>query len=65
MLYTYYLTNRPPDIGTYPNNGNIASMEAFSHREYVQSIERYAWGWVSYTEPLTDKEVKDYELVQL
>lgn len=65
MLYTYYLTNRPPDIGTYPKKETLASMEAFDKREYVQSIERYAWGWVSYTEPLTDKEVKDYELVQL
>lgn len=65
MLYTYYLVNRPPDIGTYPIKETLVSMQAFNQREHVKSLDRMAWGWISYSEPLTDKEVEQYELVKL
>lgn len=65
MLYTYYLVNRPPDIGTYPNKDTLEAVSGFDRKEYVMSIERSAWGWVSYSEPLTDEEIEQYELVKL
>lgn len=65
MQYTYFLVNRPPDIGTYPRKDTFLACEGFESRAYVTSIDRYAWGWVSYSEPLTDKEIEQYELVKL
>lgn len=65
MQYTYYLTERPLDIGTYPKKPTYLSGEGFDKKLYIMSIDRYAWGWVSYSEPLTAEEVKQYELVEL
>lgn len=59
-MHRYYLTQRPLSIGTFP--GKPASMESFDSKQYVNDIGRPAWGWVEYSEPLTDKQVIAYEL---
>ena len=58
----YYLTQRPPAPGTFP--GKPVNMKAFDSREHVEEIGRPAWGWVEYEEPLTEKQIADYELVK-
>jgi hypothetical protein len=58
----YYLTQRPPAPGTFP--GKPVNMKAFDSREHVEEIGRPAWGWVEYEEPLTEKQIADYELVE-
>lgn len=63
MKYRYFSTMRPVSIGTYPNNGKVVEIHNFDSREMVKSIGREAWGYVDYSEPLTEKEISSYELV--
>ncbi len=58
----YYLTQRPPSPGAFP--GKPIKLKAYDAKTYVEEIGRSAWGWVEYSEPLTEKQVKDYELTK-
>lgn len=63
MTYRYYLTQRPPSIGTHPKD-NIVNIEAFDYKERVEAIGRSAFGFVEYSQPLTEQQVSDYELIE-
>ena len=54
----YYLTQRPPSIGTHPKGA--VNTVAFDYRQDCGGF--YAWGYVEYSDPLTDKEIADFEL---
>ena len=56
----YFTTQRPVMPGTVP--GGFVAFINFDERTYCPEIEREAWGIVEYAEPLTDKQVSDYEL---
>lgn len=61
--YRYYSTQRPISPGTYPNGENKpVSIENFDERQLVENGQLQAWGYLEYTEPLSQKEMKDYEL---
>ena len=53
---------RPPAPGAVPTRG-LVEMESFDQRRYVEIVDRMAWGWVGYKEPLTPSEVAEYELI--
>jgi hypothetical protein len=55
----YYSTLRPIGPGTCP--GNFIEFENFDYRKHIDSINREAWGWVEYAEPLECPE--KYDLV--
>lgn len=58
--YRYYLTQRPPSIGTHPNGAsNIVS---FDNKQEFEGINCY--GYVEYENPLTEKQINDYELIE-
>lgn len=57
----YYLTQRPPSPGAFP--GKPVRVVSFDSKKHVEAIGCRAWGWVEYDEPLTEKQVSDYELV--
>lgn len=61
-LYRYYLTNRPPGPGTFP--GRATNLKSFDSRQYVDDIKQKAWGYVEFNEPLSEKQMRDYELVE-
>jgi hypothetical protein len=54
--YTYALRNRPPSIGCCPT-GRIVGADK-PHPDWM-------YGTITYARELTDKEIYDYELVQL
>ncbi len=58
----YYSTQRPISIGTYPNR-NVVSIHNFLARQWSDEINRYAWGWIDYSQPLPPIEAKSYELI--
>lgn len=61
--YRYYSTQRPISPGTYPNGENKpVSIENFDERQLVENGQLQAWGYLEYAEPLSQKEMKDYEL---
>lgn len=61
-MYRYYCIMRPPMIGGLPHGAILQDAECFAERLYVPEIERMAWGWVEYNEPLSPAEIADYEL---
>jgi len=63
MEYKYYLTQRPPSLGTHPRI-NVITICSYYEKTHIEEIKREAWGYVTYKEPLTDKEISDYELVE-
>ena len=61
--YRYYSTQRPISSGTYPNGENKpVSIENFDERQPVENGQLQAWGYLEYAEPLSQKEMKEYEL---
>lgn len=63
-LYKYYSTQRPVDIGTFPKPPHNApdEIENYDQRVPVEGGTFLAWGHLTYTRPLTDKQIADYEL---
>ncbi len=63
-LYKYYSTQRPVDIGTFPKPPHNAPDEIVNYdkRVPVEGGRFLAWGHLTYTKPLTEKEAADYEL---
>lgn len=63
MAYTYYITQRPYDIGCQPQEGLIA-VESFDLKTYIDAIGRAAWSRLTYDRELTDDEIETYELTR-
>ena len=63
-LYKYYSTKRPVDIGTFPKPPRNAPDEIvnYDQRVPVEGSAFLAWGHLTYTKPLTEKQASDYEL---
>ena len=61
MAYRYYLTQRPPVPGSVPSG--VRAVSDFGVKQYVQRIGE-AYGYVEYDEPLTEKQISDYELTE-
>ena len=66
MSYKYYSTQRPVDIGTYPKDfaNKPIEIKNFDERIYVEleNDSFRAWGYLIYNQPLTQKQIDDYEL---
>lgn len=62
-MYRYYCIMRPPMLGGLPYGRVLMEAEGFGERRYVPEIDRMAWGWVEYAEPLTPMEISEYELI--
>lgn len=61
--YRYYSTQRPIDIGTFPKSGNEPiQIENYDSRKLVEGGAFRAWGVLTYTTPLLQKQMADYEL---
>ena len=63
-LYKYYSTQRPVDIGTFPKPPHNAPDEIvnYGQRLPVEGGAFLAWGHLTYTRPLSEKDMADYEL---
>ena len=63
-LYKYYSTQRPVDIGTFPKLPRNTPDEIvnYDQRIPVEGGAFVAWGHLTYTKPLTEKQASDYEL---
>ena len=64
--YTYYSTQRPVDLGTYPRPPDNLPVEIINYdvnsRIPVEGEVFEAWGELTYAKPLTEKQMEDYEL---
>lgn len=59
----YYSTQRPISLGTYPRRADVVSVQNFNTRTYCDVIGKEAWGYIEYSGSLSEKEMKEYELV--
>lgn len=59
-LYRYYCRMRPPAPGAIPKR-NLYAVEAV--HVCFPGFPRHFWGYADYTEPLTDEEIEEYELI--
>ena len=62
--YKYYSTQRPISVGTYPLSyfNKPVHMTVYAGREQVEGETFRAWGDLTYAQPLTEREMADYEL---
>ena len=63
-FYKYYSTQRPVDLGTFPKpkeNLPVAFLN-YNERVLVENCSFRAWGELLYLDPLTEKDISDYEL---
>ena len=58
----YYSTQRPVSIGTFPSGKDVRMIVNFDNRSYVDSIGRMAYGYIIFSEPLSEKEAAEYAL---
>lgn len=58
--HRYYLTQRPPSIGTHPN-GALKTV-SFDSKQDFEGVN--CWGYVEYENPLTERQINDYELTE-
>lgn len=72
MLYRYYLLERLPMPGAFPNKKDNPPIEIVAFNERIEILfftendgvkMGYSWGCVSYEKPLSAKEIEDYELL--
>lgn len=64
-LYKYYSTQRPVDLGTFPQSFDNKPDQVvnYDERRPVEGEAFRAWGELTYTKPLTKKEWMLYELL--
>lgn len=62
-MYRYYCIARPPELCGLPYGRVLMEAKRFDGRRYVPEIDRMAWGWVEYAEPLTPMEISKYDLI--
>lgn len=58
----YYMPMRPPSIGTHPKD--VKSIECFDVRTKMPNGV-WTWAVLEYDRQLTEKEIYDYELVEV
>lgn len=63
-FYKYYSTQRPVGIGTFPRPKDNLPVGVLNYRERrsVEGGSFRAWGELLYHDPLTEKQISDYEL---
>ena len=64
MRYRYYLLLRSAMPGTIPMK-NLVGIENFDSIMYNEDAGREVWGYVEYSQPLTDKTVSEYDLMEV
>lgn len=61
--YRYFSTQRPVSIATYPNSPDNRPVEIFNYDQRIPvEGEIQAWGELIYANPLSKKDLYDYEL---
>jgi len=61
-MYSYYMTQRPPQIGAMPRKG-LVEIDEFDGKPFIEEIGWDAWAKITYDRELTPDEVSDYELI--
>ena len=63
MIYRYYSKLRPISYNTYPKNDNYIGFKNFDDRIFCEDVKDWTWGYVEYSERLSDRDIFDYDLI--
>ena len=63
MAYRYYSKLRPISYNTYPKNDNYIGFKNFDDRTFCEDVKDWAWGYVEYSERLSDRDIFAYDLI--
>ena len=65
-MATYYSTQRPIDLGTYPKpaDNNVLEIKNFDKKTEIKNENIMAYGYIVYDKPLIPAAARTYELVQ-
>jgi len=63
MIYRYYSKLRPVSYNTYPKNDNYIGFKNFDDRTFCEDVKDWAWGYVEYSERLSDRDIFVYDLI--
>lgn len=65
-MTTYYSTQRPIDIGTYPkpSDNEILEIKNFDEKKEIKEENIMAYGYIRYEKPLIPAAARTYELTQ-
>ena len=64
MPHRYYSILRPIALGTFPSGKKVLKIHNFDCRTPILSINRMAWGYIEFEDPLTDEEAERYDLIK-
>ena len=59
-IYRYYCKLCPPAPGAIPKRNLISTVA--KHFD-IPGYDHFMWGYAEYSQPLTDEEIEEYELV--
>lgn len=60
-MYRYYMTQRPPMPGAQPRDG-LVDILPLDKNNSIPFLGKGAYAILFYSRPLTDEEIRDYEL---
>lgn len=59
----YYSVERPITPGSFPKKDLVQNICNFDQKTFCEEIGVEAWGYVEYSEALSEKEASEYELI--
>lgn len=59
----YYSVERPVTPGSFPRKDLVQNICNFDQKTFCKEIGTEAWGYVEYSEALSEKEAYEYELI--
>ena len=60
----YYSTLRPILLGGFPDKARVERIENFDTKTFCEEIGEEAWGFIEYSDPLTQEQADAYELIR-
>lgn len=63
MEYRYWMSCRTAVLGTIPIK-NLVEIKDYDYSRYNDDVGEYVWGYVVYSEPLTEQEIARYGLME-
>ncbi|WP_317395501.1 hypothetical protein [Faecalicoccus pleomorphus] len=64
MSYKYFSTQRPLEPGAFPNKEDLSRVVNFEKPTQCVAVGKEVYGFAEYQNPLTEKECKDFELIE-
>ena len=63
FIMKYYSVERPITPGSFPKKDLVQNIYNFDQKTFCEEIGAEAWGYVEYSEALSEKEASEYELI--